>query len=143
MTTILVTGGSGFVGSHALPELIDGGHRVVALVRGAASGERLLSRLDPSRRDALELRTGDVTAPATLPGALAGVDVVVHLVAIARDRNGGADLRRVNTEGTRNMVAAARAAGLRRFIHEGALGVEDDERLHYASSKARAATATA
>ncbi len=138
MPTILLTGGSGFVGSNVLPSLIDAGHRVVALVHRPESGERMLGRLAPARRAAVELRTGDVTRPETLPAALAGVDAVVHLVAIARDLNGGSDLRLVNTEGTRNLVEAARAAGVRRFVHEGAMGVEDDPALHYASSKAKA-----
>lgn len=138
MSTIFLTGGSGFVGSHVLPELIDGGHRIVALVRDEASGERILRRLDASRRTAVELRTGDITRPDSLPAALDGVDAVVHLVALPRDWNGGSDLRLVNTEGTRYIVEAAKSAGVRRFVHEGALGVEDDEDLHYASSKAKA-----
>jgi NADH dehydrogenase len=66
------------------------------------------------------------------------VDAVVHLAAIPRDFNGGADLRLVNTEGTRAVVAAMGEAGVRRLIHMGAMGVEDDPRLHYASSKAKA-----
>jgi len=138
MSTILVTGGSGFVGSYVIPELIDGGHRVVALVRDDASGGRILRRLDAARRGAVELRRGDVTRPDTLPAALEGIDAIVHLVAIARDRNGGADLRSVNTEGTRNVVEAARTAGVRRLVHQGALGVRDDPSLQYASSKAKA-----
>ena len=63
---------------------------------------------------------------------------VVHLVAIPRDFNGGADLRLVNTEGTRAVVAAMREAGVRRLVHMGAMGVADDPTLHYASSKAKA-----
>src|SRR4029077_19667495 len=63
---------------------------------------------------------------------------VLHLVAIPLDRSGGAELFRVNTGGTRNVVAAASGAGGRRFIHMGALGVVDDPALHYASSKAKA-----
>ncbi len=47
---------------------------------------------------------GDVTRPDSLPAAMTGVDAVVHLVAIPRDFNGGADLRLVNTEGTRAVV---------------------------------------
>ena len=86
----------------------------------------------------VEIRIGDVTRPDTLAPALAGVDAVVHLVAIPRDFNGGADLRLVNTEGTRAVVAAMRAAGVRRLVHMGAMGVEDDPTLHYASSKAKA-----
>jgi NADH dehydrogenase len=66
------------------------------------------------------------------------VDAVLHLVAIPRDHRGGADLRLVNTEGTRMVVEAMRAAGVRRLVHMGAMGVEDDPALHYASSKAKA-----
>lgn len=138
MSTILVTGASGFVGRHVVPELLDGGHRVVALVRDDASGERIVRRLTAAQRPALETRRGDVTLPETLPSALSGADAIVHLVAIPRDWNGGSDLRLVNTEGTRNVVAAAHSAGVRRLIHQGALGVEDEPALHYASSKARA-----
>lgn len=138
MSRILVTGASGFVGSHLVPELVSGDHVVLALVRGQSAGELVLGRLDPAGRSAVELRTGDVERPETLVAALAGADAIVHLVAIARDLNRGADLRRVNTEGTRNVVAAARQAGVRRLVHLGALGVSDDPALHYASSKARA-----
>lgn len=138
MSTVLVTGASGFVGSHVIPALLDHGHRVVALARSAASADRVRDRLTPAQRAGLETRRGDVTEPETLPAALDGVDTVLHLVAIPRDWNGGADLRLINTEGTRNVVAAARRAGVQRFIHQGALGVEDDPNLHYASSKAKA-----
>ena len=138
MSTILVTGASGFVGSHLVPSLIDARHRVVALARSRAAGGRVLGRLSRTQREAATVRTGDVTERATLAGALEGVDAVLHLVAIPRDWSAGQELRLVNTEGTRNMLEAARAAGVRRFIHQGALGVEDDPSLHYASSKAKA-----
>ncbi len=95
-------------------------------------------RLSAEQRAAVELRTGDVTRPESLPAALAGVDAVVHLVAIPRDLRGGADLRLVNTEGTRAVVVAMQAAGVRRLVHMGAMGVQDDPALHYASSKAKA-----
>ena len=138
MSTILVTGASGFVGSHSVPALLGAGHRVVALVRSPESGRLVLDRLPETDRANVELRTGDVTRPASLPAALAGVDGVLHLVALPRDRRGGEDLRLVNTEGTRAVVAAMQAAGVRRLVHLGALGVVDDPALHYASSKARA-----
>jgi uncharacterized protein YbjT (DUF2867 family) len=138
MSTILVTGASGFVGSHTVPALVSAGHRVVALVRSADAGDAFLERLGPVTRASVDVRTGDVTAPATLAPAMAGVDVVVHLAAIPRDRNGGVDLRRVNTDGTRAVLAAMTEAGVRRIVHMGALGVVDDPSLHYASSKARA-----
>ncbi len=138
MSTILVTGASGFVGSHLVPALLDAGHRVVALVRNDAAASEIRRRLTPDRSSRLETRPGDVTRPETLPAALAGVDAVLHLVALPRDWDKGQSLRLVNTEGTRNVVAAATAAGVRRFVHLGALGVVDDPDLHYASSKARA-----
>ncbi|MFL5675864.1 MAG: complex I NDUFA9 subunit family protein [Chloroflexota bacterium] len=138
MSTILVTGASGFVGSHLVPVLVAAGHRVVALVRSADSGERVIARLPAAAREGVETRVGDVTHPATLGPALERVDAVVHLVAIPRDFSGGADLRLVNTEGTRAMVVAMQAAGVRRLIHMGAMGVEDVPDLHYASSKAKA-----
>lgn len=138
MSTILVTGASGFVGSRAVPVLIDSGHRVVGLVRSPNSGELVAGRLTAEQRNALETRVGDVTRPDTLPAVLAGVDAVLHLAAIPRDRHGGRDLRLVNTDGTRNVVAAMTDGGVQRLVHIGAMGVEDDPALHYASSKAKA-----
>jgi len=138
LSTILLTGANGFVGSHVLPALVAAGHDVVALVRSEAAADAVLAGLDPADHARVAVRLGDVTKPDTLPAALAGADAVVHLVAIPRDANGGRDLARVNTEGTRNIVRAAETAGVRRFVHLGAMGVADDPRLHYASSKARA-----
>jgi uncharacterized protein YbjT (DUF2867 family) len=138
MTTILVTGANGFVGSHMLPALIDAEHRVLALVRDDAGAAQVAARLTPSQWEAVEIRRGDVTRPETLSGVLAGADAVLHLAAVARDWDGGATLRLVNTEGTRNVLAAAAVSGVRRFVHLGALGVIDDADLHYASSKFRA-----
>jgi len=138
MSTVLVSGANGFVGSHMVPALVDAGHRVIALVRDEAGGAEVLRRLPAASRAAVEVRHGDVTKPATLPGALVGADAVLHLAAIARDWDNGASLRLVNTEGTRNLVAAATGEGVTRFVHLGALAVVDDPALHYASSKFRA-----
>jgi uncharacterized protein YbjT (DUF2867 family) len=138
MSTVLVTGASGFVGSHVVPELLAGGHHVLALARTDESGRRVLARLPAASRPGIEVRIGDITEPATLGPALAGADAVVHLVAIARDRGDGRELDRVNLEGTRNVVEAIASTGIRRLVHQGALGVVDDPSLHYARSKARA-----
>ena len=138
MSTVLVTGASGFVGSHAVPALLAAGHRVNALVRTPTAGEAVLGRLTASERAAVETRSGDVTRPETLAPAMSEVDAVLHLVAIPRDYRGGADLRLVNTEGTRAVIDAMLQAGVTRLVHMGALGIEDDPRLHYASSKAKA-----
>ena len=137
MSTILVTGASGFVGSHTVPTLLAAGHRVIALARSATAGETVVGRVPAADRTRVGVRIGDVTRPETLAPAMAGVDAVVHLVAIPRDYNGGADLRLINTEGTRAVVAAIGTSGVRRLVHMGAMGVEDDPNLHYASSKAK------
>jgi NADH dehydrogenase len=138
MATVSITGASGFVGSHVLPAVLAEGHRVIALVRTDAAGSATLGRLTPAQRSSVEIRLGDITQAESLPAALRGADAVVHLAAIPRDRNGGADLRRVNTEGTLNVVTAMQQSGVRRLIHLGALGITDDPKLHYASSKVMA-----
>jgi uncharacterized protein YbjT (DUF2867 family) len=138
MSTILVTGANGFVGSHLVPALVDAGHSIVALVRDDDAAGLVVRRLGADQQTAVTICLGDVTRPDSLPDAVAGADAVLHLAAIPRDWDGGASLRLVNVEGTRNMLAAARGAGIRRFVHLGAMGVEDDPDLHYASSKAKA-----
>ena len=137
MARIFLTGGSGFVGSHVLPALLEAGHQVVALARTPRAAAAITQR-NAAHAALLTTRIGDVTDPATLPAALAGCDAVVHLVALPRDWNKGADLLRVNTAGTESLIAAASATGVTRFVHLGALGVQDREELHYAKSKARA-----
>jgi uncharacterized protein YbjT (DUF2867 family) len=136
VSRILITGASGFVGSHVVPAFIERGHIVAALVRSEEAGAKVLGRLLDTRRSSVELRYGDVTKAQTLVAAVRDVDAVLHLVAIPRDWDRGSSLRLVNVEGTRNVVEAARAGGIRRFLHQGALGVSDDPQLHYASSKA-------
>jgi uncharacterized protein YbjT (DUF2867 family) len=116
-------------------------HRVAAMVRSRTACETVLGRLPAADRANVELRDGDVTRPESLVPAMAGVDAVVHLVAIPRDFNSGADLAKVNTAGTRAVLQAMSSAGVRRLVHLGALGVADEPQLHYASSKARAEAA--
>jgi NADH dehydrogenase len=143
VSTVLVTGASGFVGSHVVPELVAAGHHVVALVRSPGGREAVQRRLAAAEVASVTIRTGDVLDRSSLVDALAGVDAVAHLVAIPRDWNAGRDLLRVNLGGTQNVIAAMRAVGVRRLVHLGALGVEDREELHYAKSKARAQAAVA
>ena len=136
MARVFLTGATGFVGSHVLPALLSAGHSVTALVRSDARATALLARVAASPGK-LETRIGHVNDRASLDAAMVGCDAVVHLVALPRDWNDGADLERVNAVGTATVVAAAEAAGIKRFIHLGALGVQERPELHYASSKAR------
>ena len=114
--TVLVTGGTGFIGPHVVHALRAREMPVRALVRDPARATRLAAW-------GVELAGGDVTDPASLHAACDGVDAVVHLVAIIRGRP--ADFERVMAQGTRNVVAAAQAAGVRRFVLASALGVDE------------------
>jgi NADH dehydrogenase len=136
MAKVLLTGASGFVGSHVLPALLDAGHQVVALCRSEKVGARVQARIERGV-DRLQVRVGDIENVDSVAAAATGCDTIVHLVAIPRDWSGGRDLDRVNHLGTANVVAAAQRAGVRRFVHLGALGVEERAGLNYASSKAR------
>jgi NADH dehydrogenase len=114
--TVLVTGGTGFIGPHVVHALRAKDAPVRALVRNPARATRLAAW-------GVELAPGDVTDPASLRVACEGVDAVVHLVAIIRGKP--ADFERVMSEGTRNVVAAAREAGVRRFVLASALGLDE------------------
>jgi uncharacterized protein YbjT (DUF2867 family) len=114
--TVLVTGGTGFVGPHIVHALRARELPVRALVRDRSRGSRLAAW-------GVELVDGDVTDPASLRAAVAGAEVVVHLVAIIK--GSPADFERVMAQGTRDLVAAARDEGVRRFVLMSALGVNE------------------
>jgi NADH dehydrogenase len=115
---ILVTGANGFVGSHVVRALVEGGERVRAMVRDVR-GAKALEGVD------CELVHGDVTDPDSLAGAVAGCESLVHLVAIIAGRPD--DFDRVIAQGTRNLVTAAEQGGARRFVYVSALGAHDPE----------------
>jgi uncharacterized protein YbjT (DUF2867 family) len=125
---IAVIGATGFVGSHLVPHLVRDGHKVAAASR---SGRGL-----PGWGESVEARAADVETGIGLADVLAGADAVVHLVAIPRE-TGGRRFDAVNVEGTRRVLEAAREAHVARFVHLSVLGVTDDPRLHYLSSKWR------
>ena len=114
--TVLVTGGTGFVGPHVVHALRARGVPVRALVRD----RRRASRLEAW---GVELVDGDVGDAAALRAACEGAEAVVHLVAIIKGSR--ADFERVMTHGTRDLVAAAEGAGVRRFVLMSALGVDE------------------
>jgi NADH dehydrogenase len=113
----------------------------VQALRADGRDVRALVR-DPARADGLvqqgvELAAGDVTDPASLRAALAGADTVVHLVAIRQGRP--EQFRRVMIDGTSNLLAAAKDAGVQRFILMSALGTtaETKDLVPYYGSKWR------
>ena len=113
---VLVTGGTGFVGPHVVHALRARELPVRALVRDLRRGAKLGAL-------GVELVEGDVTDPASLRRAVAGCEAVVHLVAIIAGRL--ADFERVMAQGTRDLVAAAKEEGIRRFLLTSAIGVSE------------------
>lgn len=121
--TALVTGGNGFVGCHVVRALVARGDRVRVLIRERAD-MGALSGVD------CEPVRGDLRDPDSLRRAVAGCDEVYHVAADyrlwLRDE---APMYATNVEGTRNLLAAAREAGVARIVHTstvGALGIPAD-----------------
>src|SRR5205823_14015189 len=112
---VLLTGGSGFLGSYVAEQLAAGGHVVRALVR-PKSARSILDKLPR-----VEFVPGAIERPDTLKPAMEGVDAVVHVAGIVKARK-PADFFEVNTQGTRNLVDAALArGGLERFVYVSSL----------------------
>ena len=112
---ILVTGGSGFVGTNFVTTLLERGYQVRSFDRAASAL--------PDHPN-LEILQGDICDPQTVAAAVSGIDTVFHTAAII-DLQGGAkvtdELRRrsfaVNVDGTKNLVHAAQQAGVKRFVY--------------------------
>lgn len=113
---ILVTGATGLVGSHVTEEAIHRGHAVTALVRNDSKTALL------ERRGA-RISRGELTDPQAVAQAVAGMDAVVHCAAKVGDWGPVGEYRKVNVEGLRTLLEAARSQPLRRFIHLSSLGV--------------------
>ncbi len=109
---VCVTGATGFLGSHLVEALLDRGDDVVCLVRSPAKAARVF----PTQESTLV--AGDLTNTVALRAACRDADVIFHIAGTiaAKDR---AEFFAVNTDGTRNVVDAARdvAPGLRRFVY--------------------------
>jgi nucleoside-diphosphate-sugar epimerase len=114
---VLVTGATGFTGSHLARALATRGHEVRALVRDPARA----GDLDAS---GVELAIGDLRDPAPVAAAVAGVEVVYHIAAIYRSAGGSIDAyRAVNATAVRHLVEGAARAGVRRVVHCSTVGV--------------------
>ena len=113
MSTVVVTGGAGFIGRALCPALRSAGHRVVVTTRDAGRSPH---------GDGIAVRTSpELGSESDWSAAFADADAVVHLAArahvmIDRAADPAAEYRRVNAEGTQRLAEAAARAGARRFV---------------------------
>jgi NADH dehydrogenase len=114
--TVLVTGGTGFLGHHVVHALRARSTPVRVLVRDRKRAGRLEAW-------GCEVVVGDVGDVTVLRAACTGVQSVVHLVSIIKGSQG--DFERVMEHGTRNLVGAAEVAGVGRFVLASALGLDE------------------
>ena len=109
---ILVTGGTGFIGSYFVPMLIKEGHNVRLLVRNSEKARKLFG-------DSCEYHEGDVTDKASLQGCCKDIDVVFHLVAKSGNELPSEEnfkvFRKINVEGTKNLLEQCQ--DIKRFVY--------------------------
>ncbi|MCX7839928.1 MAG: NAD(P)-dependent oxidoreductase, partial [Anaerolineae bacterium] len=142
---VLVTGANGFIGSHLAERLSAEGARVRGLIRNATrvgakhlsdrvtlgrrfSDDRLITNSTVASTNAsplphVEIAIGDVTDADAVRHAAEGCDAIIHCAAMQTERARLADYRRVNVEGTLNVLRAARAANVARVIHLSTINV--------------------
>lgn len=126
MARILLLGSTGFFGRGVAHKLVDGGHQLRVLVR------------DPMKAAAFKVRgaqvlVGDALDPAAVTQAAQGVEHIISLVAVRRNRP--QSFLEVNVDGPRIMAEAAKAAGARSVVLISAIGARLDGHYKYLSSR--------
>ena len=112
---VLVTGGTGFVGSHSVKAILDAGHDVRLLVR---SSGRVAPALEPLGVSGVDHLVGDATDAESVRRAMDGCDAVIHAAAVfSYDARDARTMQRVNARATEVVLGAARDAGLDPIVH--------------------------
>jgi nucleoside-diphosphate-sugar epimerase len=112
---VLVTGGTGYVGAHAIAALASSGHRIRVLAR---SPEKVPAALGPLAVDRVETAIGDVTEPAAVERALEGCDAVLHAASVfSTDARRADEVDFVNVRGTEIVLGTAHRLGLDPIVY--------------------------
>jgi uncharacterized protein YbjT (DUF2867 family) len=128
--SMVVLGGTGFLGTRLVARLIKDGHRVTVLSRDREQHKHLLVL------PGLTLENCDVYNEAQLSEHFRGKDVVINLIGILNERGfGGSGFRRAHTELTRGVLRASRSAGVARLLQVSALKAAVDAPSYYLRSK--------
>ena len=125
---VLVTGGTGFVGTYLVNAFLRRGHAVGVLARDPQSARNRYNR-------PVEIVPGNVLDRRSLEAAVAGRDAVIHLVGIIHEK-GPQTFDRLHREAAENVVGAMAAAGVGRLLHMSAMGSADDAPSQYGRTKA-------
>ena len=129
MKRIFVTGGTGFVGKSVIRALLAHSFLVRCLVRPG-------SEADLRGFEAIDRVPGDALEPDALAGSVEGCSALIHLVGIIRERRlHGVTFERLHTQATANMLAVAKQAGVKRFLHMSALGTRPEASSRYHRTK--------
>jgi uncharacterized protein YbjT (DUF2867 family) len=124
---ILVTGATGFVGRHLIERLRKDNLSVRALVRTPNKAQALKDR-------GVEPAVGDIANAASLKAAMEGCEKVIHLVGIIQEAP-GVTFKGMHVDGTRNLLEAAKKAGVRHFLYQSALGTRPNAKSQYHRTK--------
>jgi uncharacterized protein YbjT (DUF2867 family) len=125
---VVVTGAAGFVGTHTCRVLAQHGWRVRALVRNAAKAAERLAHLP------VEIRVGDILDAPYLRLSMDGAAAVVHLAAVAIERDGDS-YESANIDATRAVIDAARTARVQRVLHMSQNGSDSASPFRFLRSK--------
>ncbi|MEO6354892.1 MAG: complex I NDUFA9 subunit family protein [Burkholderiaceae bacterium] len=131
--TVLVIGGSGFVGSSLVAQLSNAGHVVIVPTRRRERAKHLITL------PTVDVIEADVHDDAVLRSLMQDADAVINLVGILHSRRGdpyGPDFARAHVELPKRIVAACAASGVSRYLHMSALGASANGPSMYQRSKA-------
>ncbi len=129
---VFVTGGSGYIGRIIIERLIDNGHEVIALNHSGSKRSFQFALFS----DKIRLVDGDIQNSGTLKVLMKNAEAVIHLVGIIRENKRQLiTMDRIHVEGTKNVLAAAQACGVRRFLHMSALGARPNAGTAYHRTK--------